>query len=40
MAIPVYVRHSIQFTGDAQGKMDITLGPKQNMGKMVGGDGE
>ncbi len=34
VAVPVYVRHSIVFS-ETGGKLDITLGPKQNMGKMV-----
>ena len=35
VAIPVYVRHSISFRDGSSGKLDITIGPKQAMGKMV-----
>lgn len=34
VAIPVYVRHSLVWT-EGGGKLDIMVGPKQNMGKMV-----
>lgn len=36
VAIPVYVKHSISFfeTGPC-GRLDITIGPKQSMGKTV-----
>ncbi|KAI0232475.1 AP-3 complex subunit mu-1 [Lamellibrachia satsuma] len=34
-AIPVYIRHHISFREQGQGKLDITVGPKQTMGKPV-----
>ena len=36
VAIPVYLRHSISFKEGSSGKLDITVGPKQTMGKSVG----
>ncbi|KAG7251184.1 hypothetical protein CRUP_004198, partial [Coryphaenoides rupestris] len=36
VAIPVYVKHNITFReGSSQGRFDLTLGPKQTMGKGV-----
>ncbi|KAF3850560.1 hypothetical protein F7725_012332 [Dissostichus mawsoni] len=36
VAIPVYVKHNISFReGSSQGRFDLTLGPKQTMGKSV-----
>lgn len=36
VAIPVYVKHNISFReGSSQGRFDLTLGPKQTMGKAV-----
>lgn len=36
MAIPVYVKHNISFReGSSQGRFELTLGPKQTMGKAV-----
>ncbi|CAN7992752.1 unnamed protein product [Ixodes hexagonus] len=35
VAIPIYVRHQITFREAGGGRMDITLGPKQTMGKPV-----
>lgn len=36
VAIPVYVKHNITFReGSSQGRFDLTLGPKQTMGKVV-----
>lgn len=36
VAIPVYVKHNISFReGSSQGRFDLTLGPKQTMGKVV-----
>jgi len=38
VAIPVYVRHSLQWHGGAnscQARLDITVGPKQTMGRTV-----
>lgn len=38
MAIPVYVKHSISFKENSScGRFDITIGPKQNMGKTIEG---
>lgn len=37
VAIPIYVRHHISFKEAGGGKMDITVGPKQTMGKTVEG---
>ena len=34
VAIPIYVRAVISFR-DGQGKVDITVGPKQTLGKTV-----
>ena len=35
VAIPVYLRHSIAFREGSAGRLDITVGPKQTMGKTV-----
>lgn len=35
VAIPVYVRHTISFREGAAGRFDVTLGPKQTMGKTI-----
>lgn len=36
VAIPVYVKHNISFReGSSQGRFELTLGPKQAMGKAV-----
>ena len=35
VAIPVYLRHSISIREGSGGKLDITIGPKQTMGKTV-----
>ncbi|KAG8552623.1 hypothetical protein GDO81_004613 [Engystomops pustulosus] len=36
VAIPVYVKHSIVFQeNSSSGRFDVTVGPKQNMGKTV-----
>ena len=35
VAIPVYVRHTISFREGAAGRFDVTIGPKQTMGKTV-----
>ncbi|XP_054238207.1 AP-3 complex subunit mu-1 isoform X2 [Indicator indicator] len=38
VAIPVYVKHMISFKeSSSSGRFDITIGPKQNMGKTVEG---
>jgi len=35
VAIPVYVKHSIMYREGSSGRFDVTIGPKQNMGKTV-----
>ncbi len=36
VAIPVYVRHNMTWlSGGTSGKLDITVGPKQTMGRQV-----
>ncbi|KAF2366877.1 Mu domain [Trinorchestia longiramus] len=35
VALPVYVRHNISFRDTAAGRMDITVGPRQTMGRTV-----
>jgi len=35
VAIPVYVRHSLSWLGGTQGRLDLTVGPKQTMGRTV-----
>lgn len=35
VAIPLYVRHHVTFKEAGGGRMDITIGPKQTMGKTV-----
>ena len=35
VAIPVYVRHSLNWLGGTQGRFDITVGPKQTMGRTL-----
>lgn len=35
VAIPLYVRHHVTFKEPGGGRMDITIGPKQTMGKTV-----
>jgi len=37
VVIPVYIRHSISFRDTGGGRLDITVGPKQTMGKTVEG---
>ena len=37
VAIPVYVRHNISFKEASGGRLDITVGPKQTMGRTVSG---
>ncbi|KAH0624346.1 hypothetical protein JD844_031733 [Phrynosoma platyrhinos] len=38
VAIPVYVKHTISFKENSStGRFDVTIGPKQNMGKTVEG---
>lgn len=35
VAIPVYVRHSIHLKGGTGSRLELTVGPKQSMGKIV-----
>lgn len=35
VAIPVYVKHSIMYREGSSGRFDVTIGPKQNMGKTI-----
>lgn len=35
VAIPLYLRHNISFREGSSGRLDITVGPKQTMGKPV-----
>lgn len=35
VAIPIYVRHSISFREGGGGKLDLTVGPKQTVGRVV-----
>jgi len=35
VAIPVYIKHNLQWQGNTAGKLDITVGPKQTMGRNV-----
>ena len=35
VAIPVYLRHNISYKEGSSGRLDITVGPKQTMGKLV-----
>ncbi len=35
VAIPVYIRHNISYKEGSSGRLDITVGPKQTMGKPV-----
>jgi len=35
VAIPVYIKHNLQWQGTSAGKLDITVGPKQTMGRNV-----
>lgn len=35
VAIPIYIRHNISIREGSGGRLDITLGPKQTMGKTV-----
>ncbi|XP_014778187.1 AP-3 complex subunit mu-1 isoform X7 [Octopus bimaculoides] len=35
VAIPIYVRHTISFREGAAGRFDVTIGPKQAMGKTI-----
>ena len=35
--IPIYVKHNIQFREGGSGRFELTVGPKQTMGKTVRG---
>lgn len=35
VAIPIYVRHTIVLKGGAGSRLEMTVGPKQSMGKIV-----
>lgn len=37
VAIPIYVRHNISFKEIGGGRLDITIGPKQTIGRSVEG---
>lgn len=37
VAIPIYVRHTLQFRSGEQGRLDITVGPKTTLGRTVEG---
>ena len=35
VAIPIYVRHNLHFAPNGNGKLDLTVGPKQTMGRQL-----
>uniref|UniRef100_A0A0N5AWY1 MHD domain-containing protein n=1 Tax=Syphacia muris TaxID=451379 RepID=A0A0N5AWY1_9BILA len=35
VAIPIYVRHNIHLKGGTSGRIELTVGPKQSMGKIL-----
>jgi hypothetical protein len=35
ISIPIYVKHNIQFREGSNGRFELTVGPKQTMGKTV-----
>lgn len=35
VAIPIYVRHNLLLKGGTSGRIELTVGPKQSMGKIV-----
>lgn len=35
VAIPLYVRHNILLKNGSAGRFELTVGPKQSMGKML-----
>ncbi|KAK3088786.1 hypothetical protein FSP39_023697 [Pinctada imbricata] len=35
VAVPIYIRHNIQYREGSSGRFDVTIGPKQTMGKSV-----
>lgn len=40
VAIPVYVRHNLALKSGEQGRLDLTVGPKQTLGRAVEGSVE
>lgn len=38
MAIPIYVRHNLALKSGEQGRLDLTVGPKQTLGRGVEGN--
>lgn len=37
VAIPIYVRHNLSIKTGEQGRLDVTVGPKQTLGRAVEG---
>lgn len=37
VAIPIYVRHNLSIKTGEQGRLDLTIGPKQTLGRTVEG---
>lgn len=37
VAIPIYVRHNLSLKAGEQGRLDITVGPKQTLGRTIEG---
>jgi len=35
LCIPIYVKHNIQYREGSSGRFELTVGPKQTMGKTV-----
>jgi len=35
LSIPIYVKHNIQYREGSSGRFELTVGPKQTMGKPV-----
>jgi hypothetical protein len=35
ISIPIYVKHNIQYREGSSGRFELTVGPKQTMGKTV-----
>lgn len=38
VAIPIYIRHNLSIKSGEQGRLDITVGPKQTLGRTVEGE--
>ena len=38
VGIPIYIRHNITFKDIGGGRLDITVGPRQTVGRTVGVD--